>query len=199
MRLGAKIATATVLLVLIASGAALWFLVFNEKSLTQIVSPKEVLVPKDADQGQRAGAQGTAAPARAVQPVWRVNCSDGQAGLDCRAVQTIFIKKTGQRFLTVVVRMPPDTKKAVMLIQAPLRTYLPAGVALQFGQDAARTLPFQNCNRLGCVATYAVTEAEIAGMLNGADLTITIQTRQKRPITLTVPAGDFPEAYAKMK
>ena len=36
-------------------------------------------------------------------------------------------------------------------------------------------------------------------MLNGANLAVAIQNRQRAPIKLTVQAADFPEAYAKMK
>lgn len=135
----------------------------------------------------------------AAAPPWNVNCQNSTAGLDCRAIQTVFVKRTGQRFLTVAVRMPPDTKKPSMVLGLPLGTYLPAGVSLQFGKDAAKTLPIRSCNRSGCLAEYAVTEAEIGTMLAGADLTVSIQDLQKRPITLVVPANGFAEAYAKIE
>lgn len=200
MGLGTKIAAGSVVLGLIAAaGAALWFLAFNEEQLTQVLGPKEVPTPKDANQGQQTGAQGRAAPGGTAQPVWRVSCSGSQARLDCRAAQTLFVKKTGRPFLTVVVRAPSDTKKSVMLVRAPLGTYLPAGVSLQFAQGATQTLPFKGCNRSGCVAAYQATEAEIADLLNGEDLRVTIQNQRKQPITLRVPAADFPEAYARMR
>lgn len=134
-----------------------------------------------------------------AEPTWAVNCSNTKAGLDCRVTQSVFLKRTRQRFLSVAVRVPPKTKTPMLLIQVPLGTYLPAGVSLQFGEDAAWTLPFQNCNRAGCVAEYAVTEAEIAAMQKGTDLTVTIQNLQKQPVKLTVPATGFAEAYAKIK
>ena len=95
--------------------------------------------------------------------------------------------------------MPPETKKPVMLIQVPLGTYLPPGASLQIGQDDARTLPFQSCNRAGCIAEYAVTNAELATMAKGADLTVSFQTLQKQPITLQVPSAGFAVAYAKIR
>jgi invasion protein IalB len=194
MSFGAKIATAVVLMGLVAAGAALWFFVFTDKSVTELMGSKETPVAKNADQPtQPAPGQARAAP------VWRLNCSDSQAGLDCRAAQTIVVKQTGQPFLTVVVRVPPDTKKPVMLIRAPLGTYLPAGLSLQFGQEAAKTVPFRNCNRSGCVAAYAMSEAEIGSMVSGTNLAMSLQNRQRTPIAVTVPAADFPEAYARMK
>jgi len=199
MGLGTKIAVGTGALgLIVAAGVAVWFLAFNGSLETPILSPKGSSAPKDANQGQ-PGAQGTATPGRTAQPIWRVSCSGSQLALECRAAQTLFVKKTGQPFLTVVVRVPSDTKKPSMLIRAPLQTYLPAGVSLQFAQGTAQTLPFRTCNRSGCVAAYELTETEIGSILNGADLRVTIQNQQKQPITLTVPAADFPEAYAKMR
>lgn len=200
MRLGTAIAAGAVLCGLIAAGAALWFFAFNDGPLTQVQGPGGVPAPQGGDQStQPDQGQTTAARGSAAQPPWSVNCTNSQAGLDCRAIKTLFIKKTGQRFLTVAVRVPPGTKKPVMWIRVPLGTYLPAGVALQFGRNEAKAIPFQNCNRLGCLAAYAVTEAEIAAMLQGADVTVSIQNLKQRPITLAVPAGGFAEAYAKIR
>ena len=143
--------------------------------------------------------QAQPAPAPAPAPTWKVNCATGQAGIDCRAFQTLFVKRTGQRFMSVAVRVPPDTKTPTMLLGLPLGTYLPAGVSLQFGKEAAKSLPIQSCNQSGCLAEYAVSEAEIGAMLKGADITISIQDQQKKPITVTVPVAGFAEAYAKIK
>ena len=159
-----------------------------------------VMAQTSVTKGGEQDAQATPSPQPSkAQPTWMVNCSNSQAGLDCRAGQSLFLKNTGQRILSVAVRMPADTKKPVMLVQVPLGTSLPPGTSLQIGQDEAKTLPFQSCNRAGCVAEYAITNAEIAAMLKGADLTISFQTTQKQPIILKVPSAGFAVAYAKIK
>jgi invasion protein IalB len=155
-------------------------------------------------QSQPKTALPKSAPAATEEPApppgWVVNCASTQAGLDCRAGQTIFLKKTGQRLLAVAVRMPAESKKPVMLLQVPLGIYLPAGISLQFGKDPARKLVVQSCNQGGCVAEYSITDAELAAMLKGADLTVVVQSAQKRePITILVPAAGFAAAYAKIK
>jgi len=196
MRLGTTIVAGAVLCGLVAGGAALWFWASGENPLTQILAKKEVLVPKDGDQ-RAQHTQPAPTQTRPAQATWRVSSS--QAGLDCRATQVLFVKTTGQRFLTLAVRVLPGTKRPEMLVEVPLRTYLPAGVVLQFGQDAAKAVPIRSCNRSGCLATYAVTEAEIGAMQNATDLTVSIRDLQKRQITLTVPVEGFVEAYAKIK
>jgi invasion protein IalB len=147
-----------------------------------------------------------AAPARPGQQqprppaIWLVSCTDNNGKLDCRAAQSVFIRNTGQRLLSVAVRLPADTKKPVMLIQAPLGVYLPAGASLQIGEDEAKTLPFRGCDQAGCVAEYAITEAEIAAMTKGSSLKISVQNQNRQPaFNLTIPATGFAAAYAKVK
>jgi hypothetical protein len=44
-----------------------------------------------------------------------------------------------------------------------------------------------------------MSEAEIGSMVSGTNLAMSLQSRQRTPIAVTVPAADFPEAYARMK
>ena len=103
------------------------------------------------------------------------------------------------RVLTLVVRTTEDAKKPVMLIQVPLGIFLPAGITLQIGEDAAKKLPLQSCSQEGCLTEYAVTDAEIAVMQQDADLTVSVQDLKKAPVTLQVPGLGFAAAYSKMK
>ena len=92
--------------------------------LAQTLQPK---ARPTEQQPKPAPAPSTAAPAPAASgpaaATWRLNCSNSQAGLDCRAIQSLFVKRTGQRYMAGRY----DTKKPVMLIQVTLRTYLPRG------------------------------------------------------------------------
>lgn len=49
------------------------------------------------------------------------------------------------------------------------------------------------------LAEYPITEADIAAMLKGADLTVSIQSLQKQPVTLQDPVAGLAAAYAKIK
>ena len=110
------------------------------------------------------------------------------------------MKNTGQRVLSVAVRVPADTKKPILMVQVPLGVYLPAGASLQIGQDQTKVLPFKGCDQGGCLAEYPVTEAEIAAMSKGADLKISVQNQNEKPaFDITVPTTGFSAAYAKVK
>ena len=43
---------------------------------------------------------------------------------------------------------------------------------MQIGKEEAKTLPFTSCDQGGCVAEYAITDAELAAIAKGANLTI---------------------------
>lgn len=144
-------------------------------------------------------AQAQPAPAQPAQaqPIWGVNCAGTPKGLDCRAIQAMQITDTGQ--ISLAVRVPPETKKPLMILLLPMGIYLPAGVTVRIGQDEAKTVQLQSCDGTGCLAEYAITEAEIAAMLKGQVLTISVQDRDKQPVSVQVPATGFPTAYAKIK
>jgi invasion protein IalB len=172
----------------IAAGAFLCFCLGSE-AMAQTVQPKATQSPPT----QAAPSQPS--PSQA----WVVVCGNSQKGLDCRAGRSLRLDNRGQALLNVAVRVSADTKKPVMLLQLPLGLYLPAGVSLQIGKDAPKALPFQSCEMSGCLAEHPVTEAEIAAMLKGADLTISAQTASKQPLTMKVSVAGFPAAYAKIK
>ena len=133
----------------------------------------------------------------AQAPIWGVTCAGTSAGLDCRAVQSLPMTNTGQA--TVAVHVASDTKKPTMFVLVPLGIYLPAGLTVQFGQDAARKVALHNCDSTGCLAEIELAEAEIAAMSKGQALTVSVQDTSKQPITVQVPNTGFAAAYAKIK
>ena len=164
--------------------AALCVLAFSSWAAAQTLQPK--------------ATQATPVPQAAAQSRWEVICTSSPAGLDCRAGQSLAFMGEQQR-LVVGLDIPPDTKIPILILRVPLGLYLPAGLVLQFGNDAAKKLTLESCDQTGCTANYLVTAAEIAAMLNGANLTISAQDLKKQPITVRVPILGFSEAYAKIK
>ena len=166
---------------LVMAGASLlYLLVLNTGAMTQTLQPKmktseqQPATPKQPAPGQSGATRAAPAP---EQPTWGVICPSGKGGLDCRA---LMVKQAGQNVrFSISVRVPSDTKKPSMMLLLPLGLDLPAGVSLQFGKDAAKKIPFQVCDTSGCLAEYPVSEAEIAAMLKGADLTISVQNSKQ--------------------
>ena len=124
------------------------------------VSIAQTLQPKATKPAAEGAAPPKAAPEAAPQtPTWMVNCTNIAGGFDCRASQTLVRKDTNTRILTLAVRRTPVAKRPVLLLQGPLGIYLPAGITLQVGNEAAKALPVQSCDQAGCVAEYAITDA----------------------------------------
>jgi invasion protein IalB len=172
-------------------GAVLCVLAFSSWAVAQTLPPKPA---------QPAPASPAPNAQPAPQPNWSVSCTKGQAGLDCRAIQSISLPHAGPANpqLGVAVRVPPDTKKPQMLLLLPLGLYLPEGVSVQFGGSDAKRVPIESCDPTGCLTNYPVSEAEIGAMLKGTILTISVYDRDKQPVVIKVPPAGFGEAYAKI-
>ena len=201
MRLGTKMSAMAVpaaLSLLAIKGAVLYILAFSTVGVTETKIARTTIGEEQSQTVAPAKPTTAPAPPTRARPTWVVNCSNSKGGLGCRAVQSVFIKKTGQRFV-LAVRVPPDTKKPVILVQVPLGTYLPSGVVLRFGKGPDKSVPIRSCNRSGCLAEYGVAEAEIASMQRGRDLRIWVQTRKREPASLKVPTAGFEAVYAKIK
>jgi invasion protein IalB len=186
-----------ILALLVTWSVALDRLTSDDTATAQTLAAKEATEP-DVAQAKPATEQ----PKELDRPpaIWTVTCGDNAGKLDCRASQQVYIKTTGQRLLAVAVRVPPDTKKPVLMLQAPLGVYLPAGASVKIGKGVPIALPFKGCDRFGCVADYDLKDAELAAMLKGSDITISVQNQNKRPaFTITVPVTGFADAYAKIK
>jgi invasion protein IalB len=173
--------------------------------LTFFFTPLVLAQDQGQSQTKTPGVQQPAPPAIGqpaqpqAKPNWSVTCNNSDKGLDCQTFQSLFVQQTGQRLLTVAVRIPPDTKKPVLLVQLPLGIYLPAGATLQVGKDPAKGVPLQTCDQSGCIAEYPITDAEIAAMVKGADLTVSMKNMQNESVPFTMPVLGFAAVYAKIK
>ena len=160
----------------------------------------EILKPKGNEvEAAPATAQEPAQQATALRPDWAVNCSTVQTELTCVASQSFFVKETGQRFMTISVNPPRGSKKTTLVLQLPLGVYLPAGVSMQFGKAAAKTIPIISCDQNGCMAEYTATDAEVKSTLGGESLLVAVQTRDQKPLSVNIPFGGFDVAYSKLR
>jgi invasion protein IalB len=160
----------------------------------QTLQPKAVQ-PAPAPQQRQQAPSPPAQPA----PQWAVACTNTQAGLDCSVGQSRVFQETGRNVqVGVALRIPPDTRKPNLMLQVPLGVSLPKGLTVQFGGDNPKAIAFQSCSVNGCLAEYPITETEIASLLNGADLTLSVHTSNNTPLTFRISAAGFANAYAKM-
>lgn len=133
--------------------------------------------------------------------VWVTKCASvgRKETLDCSVEQTIILTKTQQFLLSVVVRVPPDTRQPGMMIHLPLGLFLPAGVTVQLDDQKPQQLQVQTCDSKGCYAGTAVSSNMLAAMKQSERLTIIFQDLPKNKITVPVPLKGFAEAYQKIQ
>jgi invasion protein IalB len=53
-------------------------------------------------------------------------------------------------------------------------------------------MPLQICDQNGCIAEYPISDAEIAAMIKGADLTVSMQSLRKQSVPFTLPVFKAP-------
>jgi invasion protein IalB len=146
---------------------------------------------------------GTAAAQERNVPVtsgagWRVECTNGGKSLDCRAVAQIVQQDNNQLVAALVVRVPPETKKPVMMLQLPLGISVNAPVSLAAG-GASQSLTIQTCTPAGCFAGAPVTQAMIGALRSQTQLRIVFENLDKGAVTVSLPLAGFSAAYDKVK
>ncbi len=170
-------------------------------------SPKETQVPQDSPENiqvaQNLPKNMQVAQNSGAQPPsgWVTNCTaEGRGkGLDCKIEQTLVVTKTQQRLLSIVVRVPAESRTPAMMIHLPLGLFLPAGIALQLDQNMSMKLNVQTCDVNGCYSGTPISENMLDAMKNGKQLTVSFQSLAKKTMSLPVPLTGFAEAYQKIR
>jgi invasion protein IalB len=148
---------------------------------------------QDATQPDQPKAQSRAA--------WLSTCTAAARGqpLECAMEQRAIVKENRQLIGRITIRVPPDTKKPVSMVQVPLNLFLPAGVNIDVDGDQMQNYPFQTCSANGCFVGFPVSDTLLKQMLNGGKLNITFQYLNKKPMVLPMSLEGFTEAYNKIK
>ena len=159
-------------------------------------------VPKPAAPSPGAAApQSAAGEANAPAPLtWTTRCvSETRKGVPlCEVEQSMFITKTGQLVASVNVKLPPDTRQPVMMIQLPVGLFLPAGVNLQIDEGKPQPLAIQTCDLKGCYAATPVAPEMLGALKSGKRLAVVFQNLNKENVNLAFGLAGFAEGYDKI-
>jgi invasion protein IalB len=142
-------------------------------------------------------ADGTAAQ----QPGWIARCTSASrdAPLECAIEQNAVLTKTGQTIVLINIRITPDTRTPVALLQLPLGLNLPVGAKLQVDEGKTVDLQIQTCENRGCYASTPIAPDLLASLKSGKQLKVSFQNMAKETIAIPMPLGDFAAAYDKIK
>jgi invasion protein IalB len=145
-----------------------------------------------------ATAQAPKPPAETA-PGWRVECANDGKALDCRAMQEIVQQENRQLVAALVVRVPAETKKPVIMIQLPLGILVSAPIGLHVDPGPSENYAVQTCTAAGCFVGAALGDAMLSAMRAGKQLQISFQNTDKRSVTVPMPLSGFAVAYDKLK
>jgi invasion protein IalB len=185
------LATAAVLL---STGAA--YAQQGAKKNAAPAAPATQAAPAPAPTQPQAAAEG--APA---QPGWIARCTSASrdAPLECAIEQNAVLTKTGQTIVLINIRIAPDTRTPVALLQLPLGLNLPVGAKLQVDEGKTFDLQIQTCENRGCYASTPIAADLLAALRSGKQLKVSFQNMAKEAIAIPMPLGDFAAAYDKIK
>jgi invasion protein IalB len=141
-------------------------------------------------------AEGTPA-----QPGWIARCTSASrdAPLECAIEQNAVLTKTGQTIVLINIRIAPDTRTPIALLQLPLGLNLPLGAKLQVDEGKAIDLQIQTCENRGCYASTPISPDLLASLRSGKQLKVSFQNMAKETIAIPMPLNDFAAAYDKIK
>jgi invasion protein IalB len=149
-----------------------------------------------------AASLGAVSAVRAQDPAsaaWRVECAGDGKVLECRALQQIVNRDDKRLLAQLTVRLPPDSKTPVMMLQLPLGLNLSEPVQFKVDNGTVEKQPVQTCTTTGCFVGMQLNDKFLASMRGGALLKIALQDSNKQPIALDVPLLGFSLAFDKAK
>ncbi len=132
---------------------------------------------------------------------WRASCAaaDRTAPLDCALEQRAFVSQSGQLLVAVTVRVDGKDRKPALMVHTPLGLYLPAGVTIGVDEAKPDTLGLQTCDATGCYAGTALSDALLARMAGGRQLSVGFQDLLKRDVSVSMPLDGFAEGWKKIR
>ena len=139
-----------------------------------------------------------AAQPQAPQIPWIVNCASVTGRMNCEAVQTLTIQKTGQLLLSISVRVPEKSKTGAIMLHLPHGMFLPDGVSLTIDGKTPQKQAVQTCDQKGCYVGLPIDEALLKSLQTGKLLSIAFKSLEKRDITVSISLSGFKEAYNKL-
>jgi len=139
------------------------------------------------------------APPGAVPAKWRVQCRGGDEPIRCQAYQSVYRTSTGEHLISVVVQVGGESQEPLMRIRFPLGIHIGYGASVQIGHASATELALESCNQKGCFAEFAISQTEIAALIKGERMKISVRDSQRRIVRYRVSGAGFAEAYAKIR
>ena len=126
---------------------------------------------------------------------WFKICGKEQ-NFDICNVQHQVLAQTGQLLTAVqLAEFKGKVNRKALQVSVPIGRLLPAGITMQIDASKPTKLEFTTCFQDRCVADAPLTDAIVAALKKGTDLTLTSYNFQNQPNPIKVSLEGFTGAY----
>lgn len=133
---------------------------------------------------------------------WDMLCDQtGDEIGNCRMIQAIF-DAAGNRVSQAEVRaLASGENVALLVIGAPLETYLPAGVGIAVDDGQEQTMAFEFCAPAGCFATVRLPQEALDLFINGgvASITLVPYANRRQVVSAEFSLSGFTAAFEQLE
>lgn len=131
---------------------------------------------------------------------WMLKCDgQGEAVQKCYVFQTLHLRQTGQRVLTVVVGNLGPNSARIVHFTAPLGIHLPAGVALKIDDGEPFAATVETCAADGCKFTIPLDDPILRSLQQGRVMRVGfLDSVTRRQITVAISLLGFSDAFAAL-
>lgn len=126
---------------------------------------------------------------------WFKVCGKEQ-DFDICNVQNQVLAQTGQMLTAIqLAEFKGKVNRRALQVSVPVGRLLPAGVTMQIDGNKPTKMEFTTCFQDRCVADAPLTDAIVAALKKGTDLTLTTYNFQNQPSPIKVSLSGFTGAY----
>jgi invasion protein IalB len=202
-----RIALGRALTASFATGLLAALVIAGTPALAQQPKPAKPAAPKAAPAKPPAAAPAPAAPAapapqaatappQLMYSPWIKVCGKGP---ETNNKQVCVLTKDGRLEngmpVAIVQLFEPEGEPKVLRVTVPLGMQLQHGTRMIIDQGQPAQEPYKICFPVGCMSDYPVSDAMIAAMKKGQQITLQAINMQGTPISLPLPLNDFAKAY----
>ncbi len=139
-------------------------------------------------------------PAASPARLWSVTCADapnGQ-GSQCQMVQTLAMKKTGQRLLTIAVQKQETADHPRMIVGLPHGVYFPGGVTIGVDDGKKSPVTVETSDANGAYAVGTLDDGMLEALRKGSQLKVGFESGKREKLEVPISLQGFADAYQRV-
>lgn len=127
---------------------------------------------------------------------WTTRCETPEGGQrNCLIFQTLADEANDRPVLQISVGFPNAGGPPAAMLIVPLGVALEPGMELQVDEEPPIRVPFNHCNRMGCVVGFPMTPELLNAFKEGVDSQVTVFDLAGQAINLTVSLRGFTAGF----